>query len=88
MIGRVSVGGGVRTAARGGGAALVFDLVPGFSKGLGEMVVHGAGDRDGVGGCGRFRLFVVLAQAAAEVLLDHRVAHCVSVDPPEVVGEV
>lgn len=87
MIGRVSVGGGVRTAAGGGGAAFIFDLEPGVSKGLGEMVIHRARDGHRVGGGGRFRLFVVLPQASAEVLLDHRV-DCVSVGSLEVVGEV
>ena len=69
----VAVGGGVWAAVGGGGAALVLDLQPGVAQGLGEVVVHRACDGHRVGG-GRLWLLVVLAQAAAEVLLDHRVA--------------
>lgn len=88
----MGVGGGVGAAAGGGGATFVFDLKPGVAQGFGEVVVHGAGDGDGVGGGGGggsgFGLFVVLAQAAAEVLLNDRVAHRVRVDSPVVVAEV
>ena len=51
--------------------SLGFDLQPGLPQGFGEVVIHRVGDghRPGDG----LRLLVVLAQAAAEVLLDHRV---------------
>lgn len=71
-------------AARGGGASLGLDLQPGLAQRLGEVVIHRARDGHRVGAAGRaacarrrghLRLLVVLAQAAAEVLLDHRVAH-------------
>lgn len=72
-----AVGGGVGAAAGRRGAALVLDLQPRLAQRLGEVVVHRARDGHGVGG-GGFGLLVVLPQAAAEVLLDHRVAGRVS----------
>lgn len=72
----VSVGGGVWAAAGGRGAALVLNLQPGFAQRLGKVVVHRAGDGQRVGGHW-LRLLVVLPKAAAEMLLDHRVAGCV-----------
>lgn len=50
---------------------LGLDLEPGLPQGLGKVVVHRACDGHSVGdGLG---LLIVLPQAAAEVLLDHRV---------------
>lgn len=86
MIDHVTVGGGVWAAAGRGGTPLVFDLQPGLTQRLGEMVVHRARDGHGVGG-GRFGLLVVLPKATTEMLLNHRVASCVGVDSPVVVSE-
>lgn len=68
-----AVGGGVGAAAGRRRAPLVLYLQPRLAQRLGEVVVHGARDGHRVGG-GRLRFLVVLPQAAAEVLLDHRVA--------------
>lgn len=54
------------------GAALGLDLQPRLAQRLGEVVVHRAGDGHGV--CHGLGLLVVLAQAAAEMLLDDGVA--------------
>lgn len=40
MVDHVIVRGGVRAAARGGGAPLVLNLQPGLAQGFGEVVVH------------------------------------------------
>lgn len=61
----VTVGGGVRAA---GGPSFSFDLEPGISQGFDKVIVHRARDGHGVGD--RLGLFVVLTQAASEVLLD------------------
>lgn len=76
MIDHVTVRGGVWAAASRRGTPLILDLQPGLAQRLGEVVVHGACDGHGVGGC-RLGLFVVLSKAAAEMLLDHRVTRCV-----------
>ena len=68
MVEHVAAGRGLGAA---GGAALGLDLEPGLTQRLGKVVVHRAGDGHRVGH--GLRLLVVLAQAAAEVLLDHRV---------------
>ena len=60
-----------------GATSLGLDLEPGLPKGLGEVVIHRAGDGDRVVR-DRIWLLVVLPQATAEVLLDHRVNSCVS----------
>lgn len=49
-----------------------FDLEPGITQCLGKVVIHRAGDGHRVGH--GLRLFVVIPEAAAEVLLNHRVA--------------
>lgn len=56
-------------------SALGFELVPGVPQRLCKVVVHRTcdGHRVGHGLC----FFVVLPQAAAEVLLDHGVTRCV-----------
>lgn len=86
MIDHVTVRGGVWAAAGRRGTPLVFDLQPGLAQRLGEVVVHRARDGHRVGG-GGLGLLVVLPEAAAEMLLNHRVADCIGVDSPEVVGE-
>lgn len=72
VVDHAAVGRGVGAAAGRRGAPLVLDLQPRLAQRLGEVVVHGARDGHRVGG-GGLRLLVVLPQAAAEVLLDHRV---------------
>lgn len=86
MIDRVTVRGGVGAAAGRWGTALIFDLQPGVAQRLGKVIIHWARDGHRVGGS-RFRLLVILPETAAEMLLDDRVADCVSVDSP-VVSEV
>lgn len=73
VVDHVAGGGRFRAAARA--AALGLDLQPGLAQGLGKVVVHRACDGHRVGHWLRF--LVVLAQAAAEVLLDDGVAGCV-----------
>lgn len=57
---------------------LGLDLEPGLPQGLGKVVIHRACDGHRVGD--GFGLLVVLPQAAAEVLFDHRVDGSVSWD--------
>lgn len=73
MVDHVAVWGRVRAPGR---AALGLDLQPRLAQRLGEVVVHRA--RDGHRVCYRLRLLVVLSQTAAKMLLDNRVADCVS----------
>lgn len=60
-------------------AASGLDLEPGVSQRFGKVVVHRT--RDGHRVKGGLGFLVVLAEAAAEVLLDHRVALWVCVGP-------
>lgn len=76
MIDHMTVGGGVWAAAGRRGTSLVFDLQPGLTQCLGEVVVHRACDGYRVGG-GGLRLLVVLPETAAEMLLNHRVTGCI-----------
>lgn len=55
---------------------LGFDLKPGISQRLSKVIIHWTCDGHRVGHGLRF--FVVFPKAAAEVLLNHRIAHCVS----------
>lgn len=71
-VDHVSVRWGVGAS---GGASLSFDLEPGLSQSLGEVIVHRSGDGHRVGD--RLRLSVVFPQTAAEMLLNHRVACCI-----------
>lgn len=71
-VDHVSIGGGVGASGR---ASLSFDLEPGLSQSLGEVIIHRSGDGHRVGD--RLRLFVVFPQTAAEMLLNHRVTCCV-----------
>ncbi len=64
VVDHVTAGGGVWARPLG------LDQLPRLAQCLGEVVVHRAGDGHRVG----LGLFVVLAQAAAEVLLDDGVA--------------
>lgn len=73
VVDHVAVG---RRVWASGGAALGFDLQPRLAQRLGEVVVHRAGDGDRV--CYGLGLFVVLAQATAEMLFDNGVTGCVS----------
>lgn len=54
---------------------LGLDLKPGVSQRLSKVIIHGTCDGHRVGH--RLCFFVVFSEAAAEVLLNHRVAYCV-----------
>lgn len=86
MIDHVTVRGGVWAAAGRRGTPLVFDLQPGLAQRLGEVVVHRARDGHRVGG-GGLGLLVVLPEAAAEMLLNHRVTGCIGYNREEMEKE-